>query len=187
MPKVAPIKTATAPAIRPKKVRTRLSKSRSSARALTYGLLGWREWIQVANASVFWIKCKVDTGAKTSSLHAESVEVFRRRRQDFVRFDVFPEQRSKKTKHVLEAPLLEMRWVKSSTGQSTLRPVIELDVKWTAESDLQKIEVTLVNRDLMGFRMLLGREAIKGGRFLVDCSQSFVLRTKQTRRKKGEL
>ena len=187
MPKLASPKTAAAQAVRPKKVRTRLSKSRASARTSTYGLLGWREWIQVVNASVFWIKCKVDTGAKTSSLHAESVEVFRRRKKDFVRFDVFPEQRSKKTKHVLEAPLLEMRWVKSSTGQSTLRPVIELDLKWTGESDLQKIEVTLVNRDLMGFRMLLGREAIKGGRFLVDCSQSYVLRARPVKPKKGEL
>lgn len=137
--------------------------------------IGWREWLALPDLGVDRIKAKVDTGARTSSLHAFDVHVDTRRSR--VRFKVHPIQRSSHETVECEAPLVDRRWVRSSNGKRELRPVIETSVALLGETFT--IEVTLTSRDLMGFRMLLGREAIRR-RFLVNAGRSFVA----SRRKK---
>lgn len=116
------------------------------------------------------IKAKVDTGARSSSLHAFAVEEFRRGAKRYVRFRVHPLQRNPRAFVESESELLEYRRVKSSGGHETLRPVIVTMVELLGQS--WSIELTLAPRDTMGFRMLLGRQAIQS-RFLVDPGRSF--------------
>ena len=134
-------------------------------------MLGWREWVALPDFGITTIKAKVDTGARTSSLHAFDLETFERRGKEMVRFRIHPEQRTAKHEVRAEVPVHEWRSVRSSSGQAELRPVIQAEVevfgvRWEAE-------LTLTNRDEMGFRMLLGRQAVRG-RFLVDPGKSFL-------------
>ncbi|MEM7263400.1 MAG: RimK/LysX family protein [Planctomycetota bacterium] len=133
-------------------------------------IIGWREWLALPDLSVPRIKAKVDTGARSSSLHAHEIETFRRRGRDFVRFEIHPVQRKRKPVVRAEAELLEMRKVKSSGGHVTLRPVIMTSVALLGQE--WEVELTLATRDAMGFRMLLGRQAIRG-RMVVDPGRSY--------------
>ncbi len=132
--------------------------------------IGWREWIELPELGIHSIKAKIDTGARTSSLHAFQVETFRRSGRDFARFRVHPFQRDSIRVVQAEAPLIDVRTIRSSSGHITERPVITTQIRLFDE--FWTIELTLANRDQMGFRMLLGREAIRG-RFLVDPGNSF--------------
>lgn len=135
-------------------------------------LIGWREWLALETFGIERIKVKVDTGARTSALHAYAIESLGLREGvEWVRFVIHPAQRSAKPAVPVECPLVGRRWVRSSDGRQTLRPVVRCRMRlgvtvWNGD-------VTLVRRDLMGFRMLLGRRALKR-RFLVDCSRSFL-------------
>ena len=133
-------------------------------------VIGWREWVALPDLGIQSVKAKVDTGARTSSLHAYDVEEFRRGGRDMVRFVVHPEQRSTKETIECEARLIDRRKVKPSSGHSELRPVILTEVELMGQR--WKVELTLTNRDAMGFRMLLGRQATRG-RFLVDPGSSY--------------
>lgn len=133
--------------------------------------IGWREWVSLPKLDVPWIKAKVDTGARSSALHAFDMEIVRVRGVRKVRFSVHPFQRDSHTTMRAEAELVEERWVKSSSGKRTLRPVVITPVTLFDQSWM--IELTLVSRDEMGFRMLLGRQAIRG-RFLVDSGRSYL-------------
>ncbi len=133
-------------------------------------VIGWREWLSLPDLGIPWIKAKVDTGARSSAIHASRIEVFRRRKRDWVRFEVHPIQRSLEKTVVAEAPLLDLRHVKSSTGRAEERHVIETTVRLLDET--WPIELTLAARDQMGFRMLLGRQAVRR-RFYVDPGSSF--------------
>lgn len=124
-------------------------------------VIGWREWLALPALGVPAIKAKIDTGARTSALHAFDVEIFRDRGQKMARFNVHPLQRHDEIVITAEAPLVEHRTVRSSSGDQSHRPVICTDIelmgrRWTTE-------ITLVNRDAMGFRMLLGRLALRRG------------------------
>jgi len=132
--------------------------------------IGWREWVGLPQLQVAAIKAKIDTGANTSSLHAFEIERFRRKGTDFVRFQIHPIQRSIRQTISAEAQLLEMRSVRSSNGIQTERPVVLTEIEIFHQR--WPIELTLANRDQMGFRMLLGREALRG-RFLVDVGISY--------------
>jgi len=134
-------------------------------------VIGWREWVALPDMSVPSIKVKVDTGARTSSLHAFDLEYFTRDGIDMVRFEVHPEQRSEESAVSVEAPLIDKRFVRSSTGKAHERAVIHTTVELLGKSMV--VELTLTRRDEMGFRMLLGRQAIRG-RFLVDAGRSFL-------------
>lgn len=133
-------------------------------------VVGWREWVSLPDLDIKKIKAKVDTGARTSSLHAFDMNFYKRGKNEFVNFKIQPEQGTTKRKRVCKAKVLEHRKVKSSNGQSELRPVIVTTIQFL--DDVWKAEVTLTNRDEMGFRMLLGREGIRK-RFLVDPDKSF--------------
>jgi hypothetical protein len=136
-------------------------------------VVGWREWIALPDLGIDRIKAKVDTGARSSSLHAYGLERFRRRGRSMLRFKVHPLQRNHRTVVEAEAELVEMRKVRSSSGAESLRPVIVTEVEIAGQR--WPIELTLTRRDAMGFRMLLGRQAVRK-RLLVDPGQSFLTR-----------
>jgi hypothetical protein len=145
-------------------------KTTSGKKKKVKATIGWREWVALPDLNVKAIKAKVDTGARSSSLHVFDLKVIEREGVQLARFKVYPAQRSKRDEIQAEATILEFRSVKSSSGKSSIRPVIVttislLDQTWQAE-------VTLANRDEMGFRMLLGREAFRN-RFLVDAGNSY--------------
>ncbi len=147
----------------------------------TPGVVGWREWVALPALGIPAIKAKIDTGARSSSIHAFDVELFRRRRTHFVRFRVHPFQRDTETTVAAEARVLDHRHVRSSSGHADERPVIVTELELLGER--WPIELTLANRDQMGFRMLLGREAFRG-RCLVDAARSFLAGRRKVRRRR---
>jgi hypothetical protein len=138
--------------------------------------LGWREWVELPKFSSTPIKAKVDTGARTSALHATNIKITGKTNR-VVHFDLHPKQDAGPTVNC-KSKLIDQRKVKSSNGISSLRPVIEVLVK--VGETTWPIEITLVNREIMGFRMLLGRQALRK-HFLVDPSKSFLASKKQKR------
>lgn len=132
-------------------------------------VIGWREWVSLRNLSSRKIRAKIDTGAKTSSLHAEEFEIVRKGRKSIVYFDMFLDEKTNRTTRVC-APLIEERWVKDTGGRQTLRPVIPAEIRMGAY--VWEIEVTLNNRSRMKHEFLLGKDAIKG-RFWVDVASSY--------------
>lgn len=133
--------------------------------------VGWREWVTIVGHGLPAIKAKVDTGAATSSLHAFDVDVYQQDGVDRVRFNVHPIQRDDETVIACDAAVHEFREVRSSSGHVARRPVIESEI--VVARRRFAVELTLANRDAMGFRMLLGREALRG-RFVVDSGRSYV-------------
>ena len=133
-------------------------------------ICGWREWASLPSLGIASIKAKLDTGARTSVLHAWNIETYADRGHDRVRFRVFPAQWSKKRVVCCEAPIADRRWVTNSGGSREWRFVISTDL--TLGTDSWPIELTLTNRDEMGFRMLIGREAMQG-RLIVDPNASY--------------
>lgn len=140
--------------------------------------LGWREWAGLPELGVDAIKVKLDTGARTSSLHAFDLTRFDREGAPMVRFEVHPRQRTSDDAIEVEAEVVDERWVRNSGGGRELRPVIETDVQIGDET--WPIELTLTRRDEMGFRMLLGRQALRK-RAVVDPGSSFLAGKKPRR------
>ena len=135
-------------------------------------IAGWREWVSLPGAGVPWIKAKLDTGARTSSLHAFDLEeIGLPDGRDGVRFGVRPWQDSDEDAVVVECPVHDRRTIRSSSGHTEERIVVLMDV--TLLWRTMTIEITLTNRDEMGFRMLIGREALRNG-FLVAAGESFL-------------
>lgn len=139
----------------------------------TLPAIGWREWAALPELGVDAIRVKVDTGARTSSLHAFKLKEVEKDGATFVRFEIHPKQRSKRGAVTVEVPMLEKRMVKNpgDGGREELRPVIVTDVEIGGHRF--PIEVTLARRDEMTFRMLIGRQAVRR-RFLVDPGRSYV-------------
>lgn len=135
-------------------------------------ILGSEEWCSFPELGIPAIKARVDSGAKTSALHAINIAPFVKDGINWVKFDINPIQNNLKTVIHCEALLIDKRVVKSSSGFREQRYVIQSNIN--IGSDLWAIEMTLTNRDSMGFRMLLGREAMSG-RILVDPEQQYLL------------
>lgn len=133
--------------------------------------IGWREWVAFPEWGVAAVKAKVDTGARTSALHAFDIEDFERDGRRWARFGVHPWQRNHEDAQVVEAPLVDERRVTSSSGSTSLRPVVSATIDVAGSP--HEIELTLTRRDAMGFRMLLGRKAM-AGRYVIDPSRSYL-------------
>ena len=134
-------------------------------------IIGSEEWCSLFGIGVPSIKARIDSGAKTSSIHAFNIHSFRKNNVLWVTFEIHPLQGDRRTVVSCESEVIDRRDVKSSSGISEKRYVIQTEIKlgkcrWD-------IDLTLSNRDSMGYRMLLGREAMKN-RFLVDPSESFL-------------
>lgn len=135
-------------------------------------MIGSREWCAFPELEIPAVKAKVDSGAKTSCLHAFDLETFEHEGKTWVRFEVHPLQKNQRVSFTREAEVVDQRKVKSSSGEVEERYVIASrlemgDFGWP-------IELTLTNRDTMGYRMLLGREAMRG-RVIIDPDEAFLL------------
>lgn len=135
-------------------------------------IIGWREWVGLPDLAIPHIKAKVDTGAKTSALHAYYVTPYEREGQTWVKFGLHPLQKDSLTCIECDALVKDVRRVTDSGGHSEQRYVI--DTTLVVRGEEYTVEMTLTDRENMRFRMLLGRSALKH-RFLVDSAKSFVL------------
>ncbi len=134
--------------------------------------VGWKEWAYLPDLSPDRrVKAKIDTGAATSALHAEELEFFERDGSQWCRFLFLPRQGSAKNGVAVERVVADRRVVRSSNGFSEERPVVTTDL--VLADQRWPIEVTLTNRDLMGFRLLIGRSALRG-RAVVDVDGAYL-------------
>lgn len=134
--------------------------------------VGWREWLSLPDLGLPHIKAKIDTGARTSCLHAFHVEPFEKEGEQWVRFGMHPNQDDIETEIFCEARVIDQRIVSDSGGHKEQRYVIASEL--VVNDQRWSIEITLTNRDTMKFRMLLGRTAMED-RILVNPGQSFQL------------
>lgn len=134
-------------------------------------LVGWREWATLPKLNVPLIKVKIDTGAKTSALHAYDLEIVENNGKKYAHFFIHPLQKNDVISRKAVAEIIDDRVVKSSNGQLEKRPVIKSLIEIGEYS--WEIEITLTKRDIMHHRMLLGREAMN--HMLIDPSKSYCL------------
>jgi hypothetical protein len=135
--------------------------------------IGWREWLALPELGIPAIKAKVDTGARTSALHAFRMETFRNGGAENVRFWIHPLRGREDLQLACEAPVIDRRVVRDSGGHTEERCFIRTIISaggrdWPAE-------ITLTSREDMLFRMLLGRGALLEAGFQVDPGRSYVL------------
>ncbi len=147
----------------PSKKKTRKTK--------TNEIIGWREYIGLSEFGITRMPAKIDTGARTSALHAENQELFEREGQQWVSFWL-PPPRRKRLKQ-FEARIVDRRKIRNTGGEQELRIIIRTTLilgrhKWG-------IDVSLADRKKMEFDIILGRTAIRGKNVLVNPGRSFVL------------
>ena len=135
-------------------------------------IVGSEEWCTFPELGIPTIKARVDSGAKTSALHAVNISPFQKDDENWVKFDINPIQNNTRTVIHCQAPLVDKRIVKSSSGFREQRYVIKSGIQ--IGETFWEVELTLTNRDSMGFRMLLGREAMSG-RLLVDPERKYLM------------
>lgn len=133
--------------------------------------LGWREWVTLPEWDIAYMKAKIDSGARTSALHAVNVEWFVKGDQPWVRFVTFPWQDSTDDELAIEAQVIATREIKSSSAEVELRPVVNALLMLAGVQ--RQIEVTLTDRTEMRFRMLIGREALREN-YVIDTGSSYV-------------
>jgi len=121
--------------------------------------LGWREWIALPQLGIHRLKCKLDTGAKSSALHATDLITFQRDGADWVRFHVHPDRRHLDVTHPCELPVHDWREVRDSSGNSSLRPFVRTLAVVGPYS--VALELSLTNRDTQRYALLLGRRALR--------------------------
>jgi len=134
--------------------------------------VGWREWVLLPDLGLPGIKAKIDTGARTSCLHAFSVEPFEKNGSEWVRFGIHPHQNDTDTEIYSEAEVTDKRMVSDSGGHKEQRYVIMTDLVMAEQR--WPVEITLTNRDTMLFRMLLGRTAMEN-KIIINPAESFLL------------
>ena len=137
----------------------------------TQATIGWREWVALPDLNLPALKAKIDTGARTSALHAFLIEPYNKDGVDMLRFMIHPIQLNDSLEVECHAPVFDFREVTDSGGHREMRYVIQS--RLVIGNIEQSIEMTLTNRDTMRFRMLLGRRAM-ANRFVVDPGASYV-------------
>lgn len=133
--------------------------------------VGWREWLSLPELGLPRIKAKIDTGARTSCLHAFQVEPFTQDGEKWVRFGIHPHQGDLETEVFCEAKVIDERMISDSGGHQEGRYIIMTEVLLSDQR--WPIEISLTNRDTMKFRMLIGRTAMDN-RMIVDASKSYL-------------
>lgn len=136
-------------------------------------IIGWAEWLQLPQLGLPVIKAKVDTGARTSALHAFNITPYQKRGEKWVKFQIHPLHGNADLTVTCRARVVDERLVTDSGGKSERRYVIET-LAYIANME-QYVEVTLTNREKMAYRMLLGRQAISKFGLLVNPGQSTLL------------
>jgi hypothetical protein len=136
-----------------------------------FPIIGWREWMALPDLGLSAIKAKIDTGARTSALHAFLIEPYQEDGVDMLRFLIHPIQHNQEFEVECRCPVFDKREVTDSGGHCEMRYVIQSDV--VVGDNRWPIQLTLTNRDTMSFRMLLGRRAMEE-RFLVDPGASYI-------------
>ena len=132
-------------------------------------IVGWREWAKLPSFNVSAIKVKIDTGARTSSLHVRDINIMHSSGRDLVEFTIYPIQKNNIIKQVIVTEVIDMQIVKSSNGSKETRPVVKSSI--LIGNKQWDINITLTNRDLMKHRMLLGRQAMNN--FLINPTKSY--------------
>ncbi len=134
--------------------------------------IGWREWVTLPRFCPNPIKAKVDTGAKTSSIHANDLTLIRSGEETLAQFELLPSLDSAEGRTIVTAPVVDFRTIRSSNGLTERRPVVRTELELGDERF--EIDLTLTSRTSMGHRMLLGRRVLKD-RYWVDAGRSFLL------------
>jgi hypothetical protein len=134
-------------------------------------LIGWKEWVALPELNIREIKAKIDTGACTSALHAQVINISEYQGEKFIRFRVFPHQSDRYASKICKAKLVAERYVMSSNGQREKRYVIRTVITIGKLSFMQ--EITLTDRSPLRFRMLLGRLALRKT-FLINPAKSHI-------------
>ena len=135
-----------------------------------YPIIGWREWVRLPNLSIDKIKAKIDTGARTSALHAFNIDRFHKHGKEKVYFELHPMQRNDHKTVKCHADLIDIRFVTDSGAHRELRYVIETPL--ILGGLCRPIEITLTDRASMTFRMLLGRKALQH-HYIIDPTRSY--------------
>lgn len=133
-------------------------------------IIGWREWVTLPDLGLIAVKGKIDTGAKTSSLHAYDIQLEEKGTKTYVNFKVHPLQHDFSVVVNCRALLVDKRHVTDSGGHKEERYVIRTTMVLSGTK--KKIELTLTNRETMKYRMLIGRAALK--HYYIDPSQSYL-------------
>lgn len=136
-----------------------------------YPVIGWREWVGLPALGIAKIKAKIDTGARTSALHAFSLKPFFENNQRKIQFEIHPLQHNNEEVITCIANIVDKRLVTDSGGHEEERYVIETPI--TIAGQTWSIEITLTERENMLFRMLLGRSALRK-HFIINPARSFV-------------
>ncbi len=134
-------------------------------------MLGWREWVALPEFGIAQIKAKIDTGARSSALHADTIEPYQKGGENWLMFTVQPMQKQSELLIECHAPIKDRRLVSDSGGHKQRRYVIETQLLFGQH--LIQAEITLTNRDSMRFRMLLGRTAMNK-HFIIDPNASYL-------------
>lgn len=149
-----------------------LKKRKRTARKAPPVLIGWREWAAFPDLGAERIKAKIDTGAKTSAIHARKITTHMRDGVLWAEFLLHPVQKKRLPELKCAAPVIDRRKVRSSNGAEEIRYIIETTLRFAGRE--WTVELSLANRDQMGFRLLLGRDALRK-KFIIDPGQSFLL------------
>lgn len=143
---------------------------------------GWREWVGLERLGVLRIKAKLDTGARTSAIHAFDVDSFSRDGERWVRFSIHPLQKNDAVAIACEEKVADIRTVTNPGGRREKRYIIRTDL--TLGGETWPIDLSLTDRDEMGFRLLIGRTAMHG-KLLVDPDRSYRLGKQKMSRSRG--